>query len=302
MTRLDQVLSRKSRLLTTEFLPPKTASLSDLVDKTLRVGAVVDSVSIPELKANERNVPMHRMNPFYVSLRLRDLTGVETLFHLTPRDYNKNALMGILLSASEAHLSNMLVVGGDRYTAAEATKISKNVYDFNGATELITGIRSFEKELGLHERFCVVAGTDPSVIYSSDKGRTEAEISKLVEREEAGADLVQTQPVFDSRFMEFIDLARQSGLRIPVIVGVMPLRGKADCHQIEQRYGITIPNGLKQSLAESDEQRGRKLVEGLAAEIVKDGVKALHVYPRESCDIVLQVAKSAFGSGELGPI
>ncbi len=298
MTRLTEILRRKGRLLTTEFLPPKIGNLSDLVNQTLKVGSVIDSVSLPELKANERSAPMFRMNPFYASLRLRDLTGIETLFHLTPRDYNKNALMGILLSATEARLNNVLVVGGDRYSETERSRVSKNVYDFKGATELIKGVRSFEAELhlGESERFCVVAGTDPTVIYSKDTKRTESEIAKLIERQDAGADLVQTQPVFDKRFLEFLDLARQQGLKIPVLVGIMPLRGRTDSQQIERRYGITIPTDVKSSLRESDERKGRRLACELASDFVKNGIQALHVYPRETYQVILDVAESAFGT------
>ncbi len=300
MTRLTEILRRKGRLLTTEFLPPKTGNLSDLVNKTLKVGSVIDSVSLPELKANERSVPRFRMNPFYASLRLRDLTGIETLFHLTPRDYNKNALMGILLSATEAHLNNVLVVGGDKYSETEQSRISKNVYDFNGATELIRGVRSFEAELhlGESERFCVVGGTDPTVIYSKNRKRTESEISKLIERQDAGADIFQTQPVFDKQFLEFLDLAHQQGLKTPVLVGILPLRGRTDCHQIDQRYGIAIPNDVKFSLRESDEAAGQLLACTFASDLVKNGIRALHVYPRERCDVILQVAESAFGTAE----
>lgn len=295
MTKLTDILRRKKRLISTEFLPPKVAKLTDLVSKTLKVASVIDSVSLPELKANDRAVPKSRMNPFYAALRLRDLTGVETLFHLTPRDYNKNAIVGILLSAAEANLQNILVISGDRYSRAEATGLSKNVYDFNGGTELIKGIRSLEAEVGLgNSSFCIVAVADPTVIYANDKSRIENEISKTLERQDAGAELVQTQPVFDMRYFEFFDLAREQGLKIPVLVGILPLRGRRDASEIEQRYGITIPTDLKSSLEESGERTGRRLACELAADLVKNGVESLHIYPRENCDFLLEVAKAAF--------
>lgn len=92
MTKLTEILQQKGRLLTTEFLPPKAPKLSDLVDKVLKIASWIDSVSLPELKANENGFPSFRMNPIFTALRLRDLTGIETIFHLTPRDYNKNAI------------------------------------------------------------------------------------------------------------------------------------------------------------------------------------------------------------------
>lgn len=297
MTKLSEILKHKKRLLTTEFLPPKAANLSDLVGKTLKVANVIDSVSLPELKANNHGVPKSRMNPFYAALRLRDLTGVETLFHLTPRDSNKNAVAGVLLSAAEANLQNVLVIGGDRYTSSEELTLSKNVYDFNGSTELIKGIRSLEAQVGLVESgFCIVAGADPTVIYTNEKKKIESEVLKLLERQDAGAELVQTQPVFDRRYFQFLDVAREQGLRIPVLVGILPLRSRADSIEIERRYGITIPNELKTSLGEDGEKLGRKMACELAAELVKNGVQSLHIYPRENCEFLLDVVKAAFGS------
>ena len=119
MTRLSEILAVKRRIVTTEFLPPNSPDLTELVQVALKVANAVDCISIPEIKANYNNIPRHRMNPFHVALRIRDLTGVETLFHLTPRDYNKNAIAGTLLAAAQSNLHNLLVIGGDRYTYDE---------------------------------------------------------------------------------------------------------------------------------------------------------------------------------------
>ncbi len=299
MTKISELFSKKGSLLSTEFLPPRAPRLSELVKKTLEVASVVDSVSLPELKANERNgLRKHRMNPFYAALRLRDLTGVETVFHITPRDYNKNAIAGILLAAAEANLQNILVVSGDRYSAAEEATLSKNVYDFHGTLDIIAAIKSLEKDAGIVPTggFCVVVGVDPSVVYTKDEAKIEAEISKLIERQESGAELVQTQPVFDMRFLEFFDAAREHGLRIPVLVGILPLRGRDDSTEIERRYGIRIPNDVKSALHDIDEEAGKQAALELASSLVRNGVRGLHVYPREDCDFVLRVARAAFGS------
>lgn len=294
MAKLTEILNRKNSLVSTEFLPPKTANLTDLVNKTLSVAAIVDSVSMPELKANEHSIPKHRMNPFYTAMRLRELTGVETLFHLTPRDFNRNAIAGILLAAAEAHLHNILVIGGDRYNSAEERTLSKNVYDFAGSTELIRGIREFEAQSG--SKFCVMAGTDPTVIYTNDARRIESEVVKLLDRQDAGAELVQTQPVFDMKLFEFLDKAREHGLKIPVLVGILPLHGRLDAKEIERRYGITIPQDRKASLKESNDLSGTQFTYQLAADFVKHGVRTLHIYPREDCEYLLNVARTAFGT------
>jgi len=234
------------------------------------------------------------MNPFYAALRVRDLTGVETLFHLTPRDYNRNAVAGLLTSAAEAGMRNILVVGGDRYSPDEVVKLSKNVYDFRGSREMIRGIRSLEEEFGLGESaFCILGGTDPSVMYTRDKAKIEREVARLIGQQDAGADMAQTQPVFDMQYLDFVDAAREQGLKIPILAGILPLRGGKDCEEIEKRYGIIIPADVKSLVRRKGEEYGTQIANQVAAELVKNGVKALHIYPRENPDLVLEVAKQA---------
>lgn len=299
MTKLTEILQHKGQLLTTEFLPPKVPKLSDLVQKVLKMAGWIDSVSLPELKASESSVPRFRMNPLFAAMRLRDLTGVETIFHLTPRDYNKNAIAGLLLAAAEANVRNALVIGGDRYSHGEERALSKNVYDYRTSTDLVKAIRGLESEAELGtSRFCIVVGSDPTVVYTGDKKKMENEVAKLVERQDAGADLVQTQPVFDMRYFDFLDLLREQGVKIPVLVGILPLRGEADSMEIERRYGITIPQEVKSLLSKGNGVSGKALALELAARLVKEGVRCIHVYPREDCEFLINLARTVFGPSQ----
>lgn len=292
MTRLTDILAVKRRVVSTEFLPPKSPDITQLLQVVLKVADRVDCVSIPEIKANYNNKPRHRMSPFHVALRIHELTGVETLFHLTPRDYNKNAIAGTLLAAAQSNIHNILVIGGDRYTYPETINVAKNVYDFANSIEMIKGIRNFENEFDLDgsERFFVAAGTDPSILYSKDKTRLEKEMGRLLGRQDAGADAIQTQPSFDLRCLEFIDIAREQGIRIPFMIGLLPLRSQADADYIEKRFAITIPPDYKTSL-KNPSDGVRKPCE-LAVELLKNGVTCLHLYPREDPNFVLQVTEA----------
>jgi 5,10-methylenetetrahydrofolate reductase len=291
LTRLSDILAAKRRILTTEFLPPNSPDLSGLVRVALEIANVVDCISIPEIKANYNNIPRHRMNPFHVALRIRDLTGVETLFHLTPRDYNKNAVAGTLLAAAHSRLHNLLVIGGDRYSYDETIQVAKNVYDFANTVEMIKGIRGFEDEFGLasSERFFIAAGTDPSIVYSRNKIKLEKEMGRLVARQDAGADATQTQPVFDLSCLEFFDMARDHGIKVPFMVGLLPLQSEADANYIEQRFAITIPSSYKKSIR--DRSDGEEKACELAIKLLDNGVTCLHIYPREDPNFVLRVAE-----------
>ena len=295
MTRLSDILRAHGRILTTEFLPPNSPDLSVLVRDVLAIADVVDCISIPEIKANYNNLPRHRMNPFYVALKVRDLTGIETLFHLTPRDYNKNAVAGTLLAAAHSRLNNLLVIGGDRYSYDETIGVAKNVYDFTNSVEMIRGIRAFEDEFDLDasDRFFVAAGTDPTILFSQSKIKLEKEMGRVLARQDAGADAIQTQPVFDLSCLEFIDTAREHGVKLPFMIGLLPLQSETDANYIERRFGIRIPSDYKMSI--SDRSTGERKACELAIKLADSGVTCLHVYPREDSKFVLQVAEAVMG-------
>jgi len=297
LTRLTDILTTKRKIITTEFLPPNHPELTELIQATLKVASAVDCISIPEIKANY-NIPKHRMNPLHVAIRIRDLTGVETLFHLTPRDYNKNAIAGILLAAAESKLHNLLVIGGDRYTYEETLAVARNVYDFVDSVEMIRGIRHFENEFNLNssQRFFVAAGTDPSILHAHDKIKLEKEMSRLLGRQDAGADAVQTQPVFDLSCLEFIDHAREHGIKLPFMLGLLPLRSESDADYIEKRFAIMIPRDYKISL--KDHSDGETKTCELALELQRNGISWWHIYPRQNPDFVLRVA-DALNTGSL---
>jgi methylenetetrahydrofolate reductase (NADPH) len=115
---------------------------------------------------------------------------------------------------------------------------------------------------------------------------------------DAGADAVQTQPIFDKRYFEFMDVARERGLNIPVLVGVLPLRGEQDAVDIERRYGITIPTETKVRLRRNGEQVGQGLARELTTSLIRQGVRALHIYPREDCGTLISLVEAAEASGD----
>lgn len=291
--KLSDLARRKRPLITTEFLPPRGIDLGELAQKVRSVADVVDAVNIPELKATPNEAFPYRMSPLHVSLRVRELTRVETVFHLTPRDQNRSALHGTLLAAAEAHLSNVLAITGDRYSDDEQG-LSRNVYDIRTTPELIKTIKYVEKEF--HVSFCVVVGTDPTVLYESVSAeRLTQETDRLLQRQDAGAEIAQTQPVFDMKFIEFVEAAKAQGLKIPILAGIIPLRDRNDSLKIEKRFRITIPNETKRRLSEAYPDAGFKIAAETCAELVKANVAGFHIYPREQPEVVRKIAASLRG-------
>jgi 5,10-methylenetetrahydrofolate reductase len=197
----------------------------------------------------------------------------------------------MLLAAAESRLHNLLVIGGDRYSYDETINVAKNVYDFTNSIEMIKAIRGLENEFDLtSERFFVAAGTDPSILCSRNGVRVEKEMERLLGRQDAGADAIQTQPVFDLSCLEFIDIAREHGIRVPFMVGLLALQSEADANYIEKRFSITIPVDYKTSIRHRSD--GERKACALAIKLLENGVNCLHVYPREDPNFVARIAEA----------
>jgi methylenetetrahydrofolate reductase (NADPH) len=117
----------------------------------------------------------------------------------------------------------------------------------------------------------------------------------LLERQDAGAEVAQTQPIFDSKFVEFVETAKAQGLEMPVLAGIIPLSDLSDSLRVEQRFRITIPRETKRRLSEAGPGAGFKIAAETCAELQRAGVAGFHIYPREQPEVVRNIAASLFG-------
>src|SRR5207245_2726349 len=93
--------------------------------------------------------------------------------------------------------------------------------------------------LGQADPFCVGAAWSP---FADDPGY---EMDRLVRKRAAGAQFVQTQPVFDGRaFAAAIDHMPAALADLPIIMGLAPVRSSDHARRLAAIPGIVIPDRL----------------------------------------------------------
>jgi methylenetetrahydrofolate reductase (NADPH) len=93
--------------------------------------------------------------------------------------------------------------------------------------------------LGSAEPFCVGAAWSP---FAPDPAY---EVERLVRKHAAGAEFVQTQPVFDARaFAAAVDHMPAALAELPLIVGLAPVRSCDHARRLTAIPGIVIPARL----------------------------------------------------------
>jgi methylenetetrahydrofolate reductase (NADPH) len=163
--------------------------------------------------------------------------GVEPILQLTARSRTRNALVADLLGASALGVRNLNCMTGD------VPENSADLQDLD-VFALIELARAFPAGLGIEllgqaDPFCVGAAWSP---FADDPAY---ELDRLGRKRAAGAQFVQTQPVFDGRaFAAAIDRLPAAHADLPVIMGLAPVRSSDHARRLAAIPGIVIPGRL----------------------------------------------------------
>jgi len=163
--------------------------------------------------------------------------GVEPILQVTARSRTRNALVADLLGASALGVRNLNCMTGD------VPENSADLQDLD-VFGLIELARAFPAGLGIEllgqaDPFCVGAAWSP---FADDPGY---EMDRLVRKRAAGAQFVQTQPVFDGRaFAAAIDRMPAALAELPIIMGLAAVRSSDHARRLAAIPGIVIPERL----------------------------------------------------------
>jgi 5,10-methylenetetrahydrofolate reductase len=228
-----------------------------------------------QLKADAFNIPdgiLGRLtiDPIVLAARVREATGKPVIAHLTCRDSTRLGLASRLLAASNLGVDGILALTGD------ATK--KNVFEIRtpGLVQLISDLNSgnFDgKELKSKTNLQIAVAVNPN------EGVLSNQIEYLKQKIEAGAQFVQTQPIFDLAVAEkFLAAVKKAEIKIPILLGIMPLKSVKVAEYFNAKVtGITVPKIVVDRLRE-DENAGAEIAIELLSKL-KDQLAGVHIMP-----------------------
>lgn len=246
--------------------------MTAVVGKVREIAHLVDAVNVTDCPM--ANV---RMGSIAAACLIHQATGVETIFHLTCRDRNVIGLQADLLGAAGLGVTNILALTGD--PPAEGKEGAKGVFDLDapGLVRVVSTLRGGRtvsgREIDRPVEFCVAVAANPG---ARDLPR---EIDRLAEKVAAGADFVQTQPVFELETVErFEDSLRTGGIRTPVLYGILPLWNPDLAQRVARIPGINVPAVVLERVMNGGEEEGYHLAGELVASLYKR-VRGIHVFP-----------------------
>jgi len=206
---------------------------------------------------------MARMSNLAFCSLLLERYGIQPILHVCGRDRNLLGQMAHLLGAHAIGIRNLVIITGDPPKVGDYPEATA-VYDLDAigllqmAANMNRGIDPAGKPLpGGQTSFLLATGFEPGAA-DLDK-----EIKRLERKKAAGAEIVMTQPIFQTKVLEDV-LHRIAPLQLPVLVGVLPLVSYKNAEFLHNEVpGMQIPEEIR--------ERMRKTAGGEAAR--KEGVK-----------------------------
>lgn len=270
-----------------EIFPPKTpegkSKLTQTLEELAKMRPAFISVTYGAMGTT-------REGSFEIASRIKGM-NVETASHLTCVGSSGEEINGILTDLKGRGIENIVALRGDppagkRFVAAEG--------GYGHANELVEHIRRFEKQNG--GCFGVAVAGYPEKHIEAES--MEKDMENLAQKVRAGADAVITQLFYDnSRYFDFVGMARGAGVQIPIVPGLMPILSSRQVVKITSMCGSSVPPDIMKRLERCESKGGDPADVGVdvcaqqAEELLAAGAPGIHFYVLNRASHVKSVLK-----------
>ncbi|MEE9430459.1 MAG: methylenetetrahydrofolate reductase, partial [Melioribacteraceae bacterium] len=219
MTLKEKIESGKF-IVCGEIGPPQSCNGDVIRKKAKHFKGIVDAVNVTDNQS--ATVRMSSMASAVILLE----QGVEPIMQMTCRDRNRIAMQSDLIGAAALGIENILCLTGDHQKFGDNPE-ARGVFDLD-STQLIATVAELNAgrllsgtEIKKATNFLIGGAANPFA------EPLEMRIIRLEKKIEAGASLIQTQPVFDlEAFILWMDKVVEKGLhkKCTILPGVLPVR------------------------------------------------------------------------------
>jgi methylenetetrahydrofolate reductase (NADPH) len=271
----DRIASGAEPAFSFEFFPPKTedgeANLATALTELARLEPTFVSVTY-----GAGGTPAERGKTIDIVARIKADHGLEAMAHFTCVGASVDELRATLDRMRDAGIENVLALRGDPPAGVNASEWEAADGGLRYSRELIELIRA-------DYDFAVGAACFPEVHLAAESAESDLKYTR--EKVEAGAKFLITQLFFDNQlYYDFVARAREAGVEVPIIPGIMPITNVAQVRRFTQMCGATIPPGLLRELELRADQPEAAADFGVAyatmqcADLLANGAPGIHFY------------------------
>jgi len=272
VTRIDDIIAGKGApVFSFEFFPPK----SDEGEANLRSALRELSPLAPDFVSVTYGAGgTTRDRTVDIVASLRQEFGLEAMAHFTCVNATVGDLRTTLDHMRDAGVENVLALRGDPPEGQE--RWTKTEGGLEHSTQLVSLLEA-------EYDFAIGAACFPETHI--DAVDADSDLHHLKQKVEAGARFLITQLFFDNdAYTEFVARARDAGIDVPIIPGIMPITNVSQIKRITALCGSEIPARLRYALESRADEPEAVAELGVAyatlqcADLLAAGAPGVHFY------------------------
>jgi 5,10-methylenetetrahydrofolate reductase len=299
-SNLARVLDSGQFAVTAEVSPPQNTEFDTIKRNINLIKGYVDAFNVPDGQAAV--VAMASWAVCLVGMK----EGLDAIVHMTCRDRNRIALQMDILAVSAFGISNILCLSGDPIHFGNHPT-AKPVFDLD-STQFIRMVKQLRDErkfnngeliVGTEPRFFIGAAINPFA-QSPD---LESAVSHFKDKVAAGADFVQTQPVYNiEKFKKWMELVREKGLHkeVKILPGITPVLSLAAARYMKTKVpNMDIPDTIIERLKnvrnkEEAAEEGIKIAVETINQLKQiEGVAGVHIITLQREELIPNICNAA---------
>lgn len=267
--KISDILREDKTTISFEVFPPKTTANFESVKKAaLGVAALHPDYMSVTYGAGGSS----RGNTLHIAEEIQKAENVTTIAHLTCVGAGKEDIRTALSEMKAAGIENILALRGDRPKDFDGDPFKEYRY----ASELVATIKEYGD-------FCVGGACYPE--GHPDSTNKKEDIKNLKKKVDAGCEFLTTQMFFDNNiFYSFLYKAREAGILVPVIPGIMPITRANQVENAVRLSGCNVPERFRSIVDCFGENPAAMQQAGIAyatdqiIDLIANGIRHIHVY------------------------
>ncbi len=226
-----------------------------------------------------------------IAAYIQHICEVESLAHMTAVGMNPESLEALLNELKTKGVKRILALRGDRPRTMSEEEYQNRYYKY--ASDIIPEIKKYGD-------FKLYAACYPE--KHPESMDVESDIRYLKAKVDLGVDGLITQMFFDNeKLYRFMDQLDKSGITASLHAGIMPITRVNQLGTSVSLSGSSVPSSLSNLIAKySDDPEGMKqagieFAVNQIDDLLKHGVKGIHLYSMNKADVTRDIYEAIVG-------
>ncbi|MFC1478445.1 methylenetetrahydrofolate reductase [NAD(P)H] [Candidatus Margulisiibacteriota bacterium] len=280
--RLSNIYNQDQLIYSFEVFPPKTKEGIDNLLSELQKLKKFDPAFISVTYGAGGSTQGRSLQ---VISRIALELNIPVMPHFTCIGSTEESILYFMKVIEELKIDNILALRGDPPDGKQFIETADNTFQY--ANELVAFLKK-------HTNMDIGVAGYPEI--HPEALSLEKDLNNLKKKTDAGASVIITQLFFNNQhFFSFIEKAKEIGITIPIVPGIMPLTNLDRIDKIVQLSGAEIPQELRTQLEankdnpENVKNIGISFAVNQIKELIEYGVPGIHFYTMNKSEIAERV-------------